>query len=123
MSARDLGEAALLSPASVTQMLDHLEERGLVARSRSALDKRVVLTTLTDDGRAAVVDMRTRQAPRWCNALNEFSDAELLRAADVLQNLAHFLDGIADGSEPVGPAIEDAVAGAVEDPDGSATAA
>ncbi len=119
MSARDLGEAASLSPASVTQMLDHLEERDLVTRSRSAQDKRVVLTVLTGAGRAAVADMRTRQEPRWYDALDEFSDADLLRAADVLRNLAHYFDGIADGSEPVGPAVADAVA----DVDDSATAA
>jgi DNA-binding MarR family transcriptional regulator len=88
LSARELGEMAELSPATVTQMLDHLASVGLVERSRSDVDKRIVLTSLTDRGRSVIEDRRSRIEPLWRAALGEFSDEELLAAAAVLDRLA-----------------------------------
>ena len=103
-SARDLGEAASLSPASVTQMLEGLEANGLVARTRSDQDRRVVLTELTDPGRTAILEMRTRMEPAWRAALSEFSEDQLHSAAAVLQSLADYFRRMAD--EP-GAAVAD----------------
>lgn len=58
MGVHELGEvttAALsahaeLSPATVVTILDNLEERGLVERYRSRLDRRIVHTRLTQAG-------------------------------------------------------------------------
>jgi DNA-binding MarR family transcriptional regulator len=44
-----------LSQATVTNILDRLENRGLVARHRSHSDKRVVHATLTEEGEAKIV--------------------------------------------------------------------
>ena len=48
-----------LSQATVTSILDRLESRGLVARHRSTMDKRVVHATLTPQGEAMIL-----QAPK-----------------------------------------------------------
>jgi len=48
-----------LSQATVTSILDRLEGRGLIARHRSTLDKRVVHATLTPEGESMIV-----QAPK-----------------------------------------------------------
>ncbi|MBA4206347.1 MarR family winged helix-turn-helix transcriptional regulator [Pannonibacter phragmitetus] len=56
---RDLGDVttkalsvqADLSAATVVTILDRLEERGLVARERSATDRRIVHARLTEEGR------------------------------------------------------------------------
>ncbi len=45
-----LSMAASLSPATVTTILDKLEARGLVVRYRSADDRRVVHSKLTEQG-------------------------------------------------------------------------
>jgi DNA-binding MarR family transcriptional regulator len=91
MSARELADAADLTPATVAQMLDSLAAAGLVQRSRSEQDKRVVLTALTPRGQALIEERRTRTEPLWRAALSPFSDAELLTAAAVLDRLAdHF---------------------------------
>ncbi|MEA2198444.1 MAG: MarR family transcriptional regulator, organic hydroperoxide resistance regulator [Solirubrobacteraceae bacterium] len=87
VSARDLACAADLSPPSVTQMLDHLATMGLVARARSELDKRVVLTSLTERGQALIGEHRARFEPRWRAAMAEFDDRELAIAAAVLTRL------------------------------------
>jgi DNA-binding MarR family transcriptional regulator len=95
LSARDLACAADLSPATVTQMLDHLAAAGLVARVRSELDKRVVLSSLTERGRARVTERKALFEPRWRAALAEFGDDELLIAAAVLARLGGLFDDFA----------------------------
>lgn len=61
-AVRDLGEVTSttlsahvsLSPATVTTILDKLEGRSLVERYRSASDRRVVHTRLTEEGAGAL---------------------------------------------------------------------
>jgi DNA-binding MarR family transcriptional regulator len=91
MSARELAEAAALTPSTVTQMLESLESHGLVGRLRSEADRRVVLTTLTERGHEVVAERRAMFESRWQSALSGFTAAELRTAAAVLDRLArHF---------------------------------
>jgi DNA-binding MarR family transcriptional regulator len=96
LSARSLGDAASLSPASVTQMLEALEASGLVARTRSADDKRIVLNELTEQGEEALAKVRARMEPAWRAALTDFNDEELLTAAAVLDALTGCFTNIAE---------------------------
>jgi DNA-binding MarR family transcriptional regulator len=91
-SARELADAADVSPATATEMLDALAASGLIERARSVDDKRIVLTTLNERGRRLVEERRARFEPRWRAALEEFSDEELLAAARVLEALRGFFD-------------------------------
>jgi DNA-binding MarR family transcriptional regulator len=91
-SARDLAEHADLSPATVAQMLEHLEAAGLVTRTRSEQDRRVVLSTLTERGAAVVAERHAQMEPRWRATLNEFTSDELDAAARVLDRLADYFD-------------------------------
>jgi len=50
----DLADMAEVSCASLTGIVDRLEERGLVTRCRSTEDRRVVWVGITDDGRERV---------------------------------------------------------------------
>ncbi|HEY1478433.1 MAG TPA: MarR family transcriptional regulator [Gaiellales bacterium] len=97
-SARELADHADLNPATVAQMLEHLEAAGLVTRTRSETDRRVVLSALTERGAAVVADRQAQMEPRWRAALEEFSDPELAVAARVLDRLADYLDGLVDES-------------------------
>jgi DNA-binding MarR family transcriptional regulator len=96
----ELAFLADLSPATATGMLDALEASGLVTRVRSDRDRRVVLTSLTEQGRALVDERHARFAPRLEAALAEFSDAELQTAAAVLGRLREMFDEISSGAEP-----------------------
>lgn len=49
-----VAERAIVTSATITSMLDTLEQRGLVVRRRHATDRRKVLLELTDAGRATV---------------------------------------------------------------------
>ncbi len=68
-SSRELAHAADISPATAAEMLDALAATGLVERVRSAADKRVVLTSLTDRGRTLIEARRAQFEPRWRAAL------------------------------------------------------
>jgi DNA-binding MarR family transcriptional regulator len=92
LSGSQLALIADLSPATVTQMLDHLEADGLVERVRSDRDKRVVLTSLTARGRELVEERRARLEGRWREALADFDDDQLENTAEVLDRLAKLFD-------------------------------
>jgi DNA-binding MarR family transcriptional regulator len=95
----ELATLANLSPATATGMLDGLEAAGLVSRTRSERDRRVVLTALTEHGRALVDARHAQFAPRFTAALAEFSDAELRTAAAVLARLGAMFDEIRPSAE------------------------
>jgi DNA-binding MarR family transcriptional regulator len=95
VSARDLACAADLSPPSVTQMLDHLAAVGFVARARSEVDKRVVLTSLTERGEALIAERKAQFENRWRAALAEFDDHELAVASAVLTRLGGMFEEFA----------------------------
>lgn len=98
-SSRELALAADVSPATAAEMLDALAAAGLVERSRSADDKRIVLTSLTERGRAVIKARRARYEPRWRAALERFSDDELLTAVEVLDALRQMFDEFAESGE------------------------
>ncbi len=80
LSAGELATAARLTPATVTQMLDHLAERGQVERVRLQTDRRVVVSRLTPQGRGKIEAKREAWKTRWDEALKDV-DAKDLRAA------------------------------------------
>ena len=93
-AASKLAASADLSPASVTQALDHLAELGLVERVRSDTDRRVVLNRLTPAGREVFAAKRAELEQRWQEALADLSADQLGQAAQVLRRMAEVLDGI-----------------------------
>lgn len=52
LNVKELGEQLHLDSGTLTPLLKRLEAKGLVCRSRSQLDERVVQIRLTDQGRA-----------------------------------------------------------------------
>jgi DNA-binding MarR family transcriptional regulator len=99
-SARDLAEHADLTPATVAQMLESLEAQGLVKRSRSEQDRRVVLSSLTERGEQLVAERHAQMEPRWRAALDAFDDAELVVAARVMDRLADYFDALLEDDTP-----------------------
>jgi len=96
LSAGELALAADLSPATTTEMLEALETAGLVRRVRSERDRRVVLTSLTERGRALVDERHARYEPIWRAAFEEFSEAELQTTARVLDRMAAMFDDLGE---------------------------
>jgi DNA-binding MarR family transcriptional regulator len=97
LSAGELACAAQLTPATVTQMLEHLAAGGHVERARLERDRRVVISRLTPRGRRAIEAKRAKWQGRWEQALADVEGEELRAATRVLTRLqAVFEDGAAD---------------------------
>jgi DNA-binding MarR family transcriptional regulator len=92
LSSSRLAAQAELAPGTVTEMLDHLVADGLVKRTRSARDKRVVMISLTDQGGELVRARREKMEALWKEALAGFSEDELRTAVAVLERLGELFD-------------------------------
>jgi len=64
-----LAAAEGVSQPSMTQLIQRLEQRGLVARSSDPADGRAALVSLTGEGRAALAERRARGARRIASLL------------------------------------------------------
>ena len=89
-----LASLAELSPATATQLLDGLEAIGLVERSRSTSDRRIVVCSPTERGRNLVEEKRTRWERYFHERLSEFTAAEIATAAAVLDRMRTMYDEI-----------------------------
>jgi DNA-binding MarR family transcriptional regulator len=87
LSAGELAAAAQLTPATVTQMLEHLAVSGHVERARLERDKRVVVSRLTDRGQLEIERKRELWRGRWEQALTDVDAEELHAATKVLTRL------------------------------------
>lgn len=94
VTAGQLAKAADLTPASVTAMLDHLEEKGMVQRRRSEQDRRLVVISLTPAGRAILSEKRARWRGCWEEAVAGFSDRDLEAAGEVMRRMARMFDAL-----------------------------
>ncbi len=101
LSAGELAVAAQLTPATVTQMLEHLAAGGHVERARLERDKRVVVSRLSPRGRHEIEAKRAKWQGRWEEALADVDVEELRAATRVLTRLqAVFEDGASELDPP-----------------------
>jgi DNA-binding MarR family transcriptional regulator len=87
LSAGELAAAAQLTPATVTQMLEHLAASGHVERARLECDRRVVVSRLTTRGRREIEAKREHWQSRWEQALGDVDVEDLRAATGVLTRL------------------------------------
>jgi DNA-binding MarR family transcriptional regulator len=101
LPAGELAAAARLTPATVTQMLDHLAACGQVERVRSEIDRRVVVSRLTTQGRRKIEAKRKAWQSRWEQALDGLDMKDLRAATRVLERLGSVFEDAppADGCE------------------------
>jgi DNA-binding MarR family transcriptional regulator len=97
LSAGELAGAAQLTPATVTQMLDHLSSSGHVERTRSEVDRRIVVSSLTALGRRKVQRKRALWQERWEHALADLDSEHLQMATLVLDRLTAIFDDATTG--------------------------
>ena len=94
MSSGQLAEAAGLTPATTTHMLDQLAVAGVVERKRQEDDKRVVITSLTDTGTEMLTKRTTEMTIAWDQELEGFDAEQLETAAEVIQAICAFVDDL-----------------------------
>jgi DNA-binding MarR family transcriptional regulator len=87
----ELARRMYLHPATVVGILDRLEGRGLVSRTRSQEDRRVVEIDLTDTGRGLVAQAPEVATGLLVKGLETLSDVKLRHLSDGLEQLVMIL--------------------------------
>lgn len=75
--AGEIAAAVGLTPAAITALIDRLEKRGLVERTRSDNDRRKVLVAATADASEMAKRHYGAIAVEGAEVLSDFNDAEL----------------------------------------------
>jgi DNA-binding MarR family transcriptional regulator len=75
-------------------MLETLANAGLVERTRSERDRRVVTTRLTPEGARRVEAKQGELVVKWADALTDFDERDLESASRVLARLGEYLDDL-----------------------------
>jgi DNA-binding MarR family transcriptional regulator len=87
-SMRELSDLLQVSPRTVTDLVDGLEARGLVARGAHPTDRRVTNLAVTGAGRRCLNPARTAAEAWGAAAIAELSAAEQETLRDLLQRVA-----------------------------------
>ena len=102
MTAGELARSAELNPASVTAMLDHLEDSGIVERRRSTTDRRVCHVALTDTGRELLARKTAQWQALWEERLGGYDEVELAAAERIARDIAGLFDSLTANSSATG---------------------
>lgn len=86
-TAGDLAHNICHDAGSLTRLVDEMVSRGLVNRSRSETDRRVVSLSLTARGRAVVEQLAPRVMHFWNGLLAGFTHAEIETLISLLTRL------------------------------------
>ena len=94
-SAADLCKGISYDAGAMTRMLDRLESKGLIRRSRSTHDRRLMILELTDEGRAAYPRMREISMGVANRFLRGFTKAEARQLEGFLARMLENAHGVA----------------------------
>jgi len=94
-SAADLCKVISYDAGAMTRMLDRLEAKGLVRRTRSSQDRRLMNLELTEEGRAAYPRMREISMSIANRFLRGFTKAEARQLEGFLNRMLENAEGIA----------------------------
>ena len=117
LTPADLMRAAMVTSGAITQRLDRLQARGLVTRTPSQFDGRVVHVALTDDGRALIDDALPDHVDTENRLLAALTRTQRDALAETLRSLLEFLGDTTEQTDTrisTGPATRDA--GGLRDP-------
>jgi DNA-binding MarR family transcriptional regulator len=88
----DLAAAEKVQPPSMTRTVSCLADKQLIDRDPHPTDKRVVVVSLNDAGKAVILESRRRKEAWLNHRLKELTPAErqtLRDAAPILERLSH----------------------------------
>lgn len=100
-SSGKLAELARLSGPTVTHILDRLEEKGLVIRSRSEKDKRIVLVRISEKGEARLASSPSLLQEHFVHEFTKLEKWEMQYIVAALQRVAHMMGASTEESAPV----------------------
>jgi DNA-binding MarR family transcriptional regulator len=92
MHVAELAESISLSHATVTDILNRLEKRGLVSRERSRTDRRRVMVTAAERALALISQSPPLLQETFSRQLEKLQEWELTQTLSVLQRVALMMD-------------------------------
>jgi DNA-binding MarR family transcriptional regulator len=90
----DLAETEALAQPTVTKLVDNLQQRGLVARERPLSDGRVVLVSISAQGRQKVEAHRTQLQSVMRDIVDELTDDELDQLVAASEIMGRLIDTV-----------------------------
>jgi MarR family transcriptional regulator, 2-MHQ and catechol-resistance regulon repressor len=96
LGQRDLSQKVLTSPGNMTDLIDKLEDRGLVRRVRQKADRRAVRVELTVKGRALIEPLFAAHGHDIDAAMAGLDAAELRQLGVLLRKLGLAAEGVED---------------------------
>lgn len=92
VTVKEISRHVSLSQATVTTILNRLEDRGFIARTRNADDKRVVNSRLTDKGLGVLSDTPPLMDGEFMQRYEMLDKNERSRILASLQHVARLMD-------------------------------
>lgn len=92
INQKDLAFLLGIRPQTLGEMLQKLEERGLIERKKSQADARAIEVMLTDEGRARAAEIAERRALTADDVFASLSEDEKGQLAAILDKLGDELD-------------------------------
>lgn len=96
-----IARAMTLAQATVTALLDRLQSRGLIQRTRGASDRRQVRVVLTELGKAELQRAPTPLQSRFLRDFSALKSWEQTSILAALQRVAHLMDAETLDAAPV----------------------
>lgn len=98
VTTREISRSADMTAATVVTILDKLEEKGLVVRYRSTVDRRIVHTRLTPRGAAVLASAPPLLDEAFREALAGMPRAERTGLIRALETIADMMDAREEGA-------------------------
>lgn len=94
MACGEIGERMIQHDPDITRMLDRMEERGWVARARSAKDRRVVTARITDKGARLATQMEQPLLELHRRQLGKLSEKDVRTLIELLESVRAEAEGL-----------------------------
>ena len=113
VTAAQVARNVQLSPATVTGIIDRLEQRELIERERDTADRRKVYLRLTAKGQEWLISLPSSLQDRAAERLNSLSSERRKRILDTLNEVLQIMEAgdietspiLVPGEQPTNPAM------------------
>ncbi|MBC8246991.1 MAG: MarR family transcriptional regulator [Deltaproteobacteria bacterium] len=92
LSSADLSRKLYMTPSNMTGIIDRLEKKGLVDRTRQPVDRRVVLITLTESGKDLSRQLPDSIERKLVSELIELSPEQIQMLSKAMNQIVHLMD-------------------------------
>lgn len=91
-SVNEIGKKIMLTSGSITAAIDRVEKRGLVSRSHSPKDRRMITVSLTEKGEAEIASATKKHAAALEEAVQILDPEERTQLVKLLKKLGLSLE-------------------------------